>query len=413
MRYRGWFQRSKYPAVVVCPSDDGEILQTKWRAWIEREQWKRYVQNPNARHQAHGQWLTFHRLVFHCYIREAQVSMTNLTNLSISYAELSLPLPESRELWFARTAQDWKARYLESSADQEKRPAALGDLFHDIHILTRNRLRLDVQFSTSVFLYGFWALILEYRQLNSVHRPRSSANSLGGDPTLLLSSRYQELVRDLQSFHLIAAGWQDMSTREHLVLNLLMMNLHVPVDDLQLFLGKEGEDEARRIYPTLQQWAASSDGRSAAWCASQVLRYAKLFPVGHLKDFYAVAVHHASITLWMYGVVTRATRRHYVSSQETAERIYLDGSDSIAIQRFISFEQGRPAIKGPAPVPGSGQRSGSNEAPLHDPRTCMEISQDILRSNFAEGQEALPSMVENLCTLIKQLGNAAWAVGLG
>jgi hypothetical protein len=273
--------------------------------------------------------------------------------------------------------------------------------------LTANHGRLDVQFSISIFLHAFWALILEYRQLSSVHKSRSYANSLGGNPNLLLSSRHQELVKDLQSFHLIAAGWQDMSAREHLLLNLLMMNLHVSLEDIQLFLGKEGEDQARRIYPILQQWVASSEARSAVWCASQVLRYARHFPPGHLKDFYAVAVHHASIILWTYGVVTRANRRQYVSSQLGAEPIYLDSADSISIQRFIGFEQGRPLIKGPV------VRGTAAEASLHDPRACMDISQDTLRVNFTQTQEALPPIVENLIQLIKQLGNAAWAVGLG
>lgn len=333
--------------------------------------------------------------------------MTTLTNPCLSYSELTLPLPEARELWFANTAQEWKARYLERNIGHTKRPPSVGDLFHDVHLLTANHQRLDVQFSISIFLHGFWALILEYRQLSSVHKSRSYANSLGGNPNMLLSSRHQELVKDLQSFHLIAAGWQDMSAREHLLLNLLMMNLHVSLDDLQLFLGKEGEDQARRIYPILQQWVMSSEARSAAWCASQVLRYARFFPPGHLKDFYAVAVHHASITLWTYGVVTRANRRQYVSSQFGAEPIYLDSADSIAIQRFIGFEQGRPLIKGPV------VRGVAAEASLHDPRACMDISQDILRVNFTQAQESLPPIVENLIQLIKQLGNAAWAVGLG
>ncbi|KAG6028314.1 hypothetical protein E4U40_001086 [Claviceps sp. LM458 group G5] len=387
MRYRGKFQRASYPALNVDSADEGDVLQEKWRTWIEREQWK--------------------RLVFHCYLREAQASMTTLTNPCLSYAELTLPLPEARELWFANTAEEWKAQYLERTAGHTKRPPSIGDLFHDVHLLTENHARLDTQFSISIFLHGFWALILEYSQLSSVHKSRSYANSLGGDPNLLLSSRHQELVKDLQSFHLIAANWQDMSPREHLLLNLLMMNLHISIDDLQLFLGKEGEDQARRVYPLLQQWITTSEARSSVWCASQVLRYAGLFPPSHLKDFYAVAVHHASITIWTYGVVTRANRRQYVSSQWAVEPVYLDSADSNAIQRFIGLEQGRPLIKGPL------VRGRTQEASLHDPHACMSIAEDTLRVNFAQASEGMPSIVENLMRLIKQLGNAAWAVGLG
>lgn len=396
MRYRGRFQRAKYPMICVAPSDETEALEEKWKSWIEQEQWK--------------------RLVFHCYLREAQTSMTTLTNPCLSYSELRLPLPEARELWMAKTAQEWKTRYLERNAGQAKGPPSVGDLFHDVHLLTANHSRLDAQFSISILLHGFWALIWEYRQLSSLHKSRSYANSLGGNPDLLLSQRHAELVKDLQSLHLIAAGWQDMSAREHLLLHLLMMNLHVSIDDVQLFLGKEGEDEARGVYPSLQQWVSSTEARSAVWCASQVLRYAKLFPAGHLKDFYAVAVHHASVTLWVYGVVTRANRQRYVSTQRTAEPVYMDSADSIAIQRFIGLEHGRPVIRGPATAATASTAAaggGAQEASLHDPRACMETSQDILRANYPPALEGLPPIVENLVQLIKKLGHAAWAVGLG
>ncbi|KAM4054807.1 fungal specific transcription factor [Hirsutella rhossiliensis] len=398
MRYRGTFQRSKYPMTVMDPSDEGEVLKKKWKSWVEREQWK--------------------RLVFHCYVREAQTSMTTLTNLCISYSELSLPLPEARELWLAENAVQWKERYLERNAEQSKRAPSVGDLLHDVHLLTQNHSRLDVQYSISIFLHGFWALILEYRQLSSVHRTRSYANGRGGgNAILLLNSRHQELVKDLQSFQLMTAEWSEMSAREHLLLNLLMLNLHVSLDDMQLFSGKEGEDQARRIYPVLQQWAASGESRSAAWCAAQVLRHAKLFPPDHLTDFYAVAVHHAALALWTYGVVARANRRQPApATRFAAEPVFIDGSDPVATQRFVSLGQGRPLIRGPTPaaaVRGSGGVSApAAEASLLDPRACMEIAQDVLRSNFSRCQE-LPPIVENLCHVMRQLGNAAWAVGLG
>lgn len=43
MRYRGKFQRSKYPVTAVDVTDEGEVLEQKWKHWVEMEQWKRYV----------------------------------------------------------------------------------------------------------------------------------------------------------------------------------------------------------------------------------------------------------------------------------------------------------------------------------------------------------------------------------
>lgn len=331
--------------------------------------------------------------------------MTTLTNPNMSYSELSLPLPEASELWFAKSAVEWKALYLERNVEDNKQAPSVGDLFHDIHLLPANRHRLDVQLSVSVFLHGFWALILEYRSLSAVNRSRSYTSNMGGTANLLLNSRHAELVKDLQNLQMIMSEWRNVSAQEYMLLHVLLMNLHVSLDDLQLFAGKEGEDQARRMYPVLQQWSESPESRYALWNAGQILRYAKLFPHGHLKDFYAISVHHAALALWTHAVVSRASRRQPVPMQY--EPIYLDGSDTMALSRLISFGQGRPLIRGPA------TREGATEASADDPRMCMEVIQQILKANFTIGLEGLPPIVENLCQLIHQLGNAAWAVGLG
>ncbi|GAP83481.1 putative C6 and C2H2 transcription factor -like protein [Rosellinia necatrix] len=387
MRYRGRFQRSSYAMSTVSESDQGEALEEKWKRWYEAESWK--------------------RLAFHCYMRDSQASMTTLASPTMSYAELTLPLPESKELWFAKTALEWKEEYLKRFASQAKRPPCLGDLLRDIHLLSANRDRLDIQFAISIYLHAFWNLIFEWRQLSAVHRSSPFHNYQGSGPNLILNSRHQELCKALSSFQLVIADWQaSISAQEALLLNLVLMNLHVSLDDLQLFAGKEGEDQARRVYPVLQQWAESTEAWQALWHAGQILRQAKMFPPGHLKQFYAVGVHHAALALWTYGVVTKVTRNQS-SIPISQNAVYIDDPESTEVQRFIEFGQGRPTIRHPRCDNGR-----IVESALEDPRSCMDIAQEILRMNFNEGQEPPPPMVENLCLLIKQLGWAACAVGL-
>jgi hypothetical protein len=337
--------------------------------------------------------------------------MTQFCNPIMSYAELTLPLPCSKELWFARTKEEFKMRYLECRAGEGKRPPSLGDLLRDVNLLSQNHQRLDVQFAISIYLHGFWSLIWEYRQLNAVYRSTAHAPGFSRNPNILLESRHQELCKLLESFQLVTQDWHEMlSAQESMVLHLLLMNLHVSLDDLQLFSGKEGEEQARRIYPTLQRWSAGPAARRSLWHAGQILRQAKQFPPGHLKDFYAIAVAHGALCLWTYGVVTKSTRRGNLTKPLAYEIVYLDGDDSTQTQRYISFDQGRAVIRGPKK---RNQATLPTESSLEDPRSCMECAQAILRANFVDDHDAIPPISENLVHLLKQLGHAAWTVGLG
>lgn len=401
MRYRGKFQRSAYPHVMIDPSDEGEVLEEKWKTWHEMESWK--------------------RLVFHAYLRDSQVSMTQFCNPSMSYAELTLPLPCPKELWFARTADEFKARYLEIRVANGRNAPSFVDLLRDINLLSSNHHQLDMQFAISIYLHGFWSLIWEYRQFNSVFRTTDQSPALSNNPNVLLSSRHQELERILHNFQLVTFNWHEMlSAQETTVLHLLLMNLNVSLDDLQVFSGKDGEVPARRIYPTLQRWSSSPEARQALWHAGQILRQGKLFPTGHLKDFCAVAVHHAALCLWTHGVVSKASQ-HQSRQQHRplpGELVFLDdeGTPHVPpqVHRWLTFGHGHAAIRGPDGMARGAHGQQPVVALLSDPKGCMEVTQQVLRANFAAGKEEnLPPICDNIMGLLRQLGNAAYAVGLG
>ncbi|KAK4105849.1 hypothetical protein N658DRAFT_441475 [Parathielavia hyrcaniae] len=439
MRYRGKFSRPTYPDIAICPSDEGEVLEEKWKKWYQLESWK--------------------RLAFHAYVRDAQVSMTQLINPSMSYAELTLPLPCSKELWFARSAVEFKTRYLESSSTDRRAPS-LGDLFRDANTLHAAHRHLDLQFAVSIYLHGFWSLIWEYRQLASIHHSQASTTSTSTNTTtLLLASRCEDLLSQLTTFHNLItpnpARPYDfrIPPESHLLLHLLFLNLHLSLPDMHLFTGKEGEDQARRIYPALQRWAGaagSRDARRAMYHAAQVLRWAGLFLRGRLRAFWSVAVCHAALGVWTYGVVKGAAaadgvgggggatggvgvggyqqqQQHRRRQHQKQERhgqglhpvVYLDGEETAEVRAWVEYGQGRPAIRGLGPTTdtdadaGYGDGRGAAECLLDDPRACMEVAQDILRANFVGVWETLPPLSENIVVVLKQLEKAARGVGMG
>jgi hypothetical protein len=453
MRYRGKFSRSAYPDIVIHPSDEGEVLEEKWKKWYQLESWKRYADRFHERDEADTS-----RLAFHAYLRDAQISMTQLNNPSMSYAEMTLPLPCSKELWFARTAEEFKARYLESSAS--KRPPSLGDLFRDINALTANHDHIDLQFAIAIYLHGLWSLVWEYRQIASIHtHSPASPSTTPSSASVLLSSRRDDLLHQLTTFHTVITQHAQTSKTEilpesHLLLHVLFLNLHVSLPGLHIFTGKEGEDQARRVYPALQRWAASKDARQAMWHAAQAFRWARVFSRGRLRAFWGVGICHAALVVWTYGVVNRAgaetagrhqmqVAQHQVPQQvhqvqqhqgyqhqaqqhqqqhgqtqgaqqhRQAGMVYLDGEDTPEVRAWVEYGQGRPAIHGLGHAPSGGDGGRGRECLLEDPPACMEVAQEILRANFVGVWESLPAMSEKSIVLLKQLEKAARAVGMG
>jgi hypothetical protein len=355
--------------------------------------------------------------------------MTQFTNPFTSYAELTLPLPCSRDLWFARNAEEFKTRYLAAGMGDDQRLPSLCDLLQDVNLLSAVYQRLDLRFCVSIFLHAFWSLIWEYRQLNSVHRPIVHMPSFASNTMhQLLDSRHQELCKQLQAFEHVMRNWQhtqhhhpripSLSAQESMVLHLLWMNLHVSLSDLQLFSGKEGEDQAKRVYPALQRWVTTAEARRALWHAGQVLRWGRMCAPGHLKDFYAVAVHHAALCLWTYGIVMRASRvvpgagaGAGAPVEYRGATVFLDGEESPASEAWLNFGQGVPAIQNLASCSASGGAPPRvAECVLEDPRACMEVAQGILSANFVGVWGGLPSLSENIISVLKQLEDAAWVV---
>lgn len=320
--------------------------------------------------------------------------------------------------------------YLERNSNPENQPPtqppSLGDLLRDISVLANEHHRIDLQYTISIFLHGLSAMIREWHQMATVFRGTTYSHTMVSNPNLLLDSRRDVLVQTLEQLQHNTLQ-QTFSAQENVLLNLLLMHLHVSLENLELFAGKQGDEQSKKIIPTLQHWAQNAESKRAIWHAGQILRWAREFPTGHLKDFYAVAVHHAALALWTWGIMTWTLKQngqipHGFSQND--EVIYLDMVDSAQMQpqvrQFIEFGTGRPAIRrlkkaagrqGAAGPSGSGNGGTFTTSFVEEPGTCMHVVEDIFRANYLEGHTA--PLVENLCHLVKQLGNAAGLVGRG
>ncbi|KAI5849170.1 hypothetical protein BZA05DRAFT_84516 [Tricharina praecox] len=387
LRRAGKFKRAQYPPVMLHPGDNGEILDSRWKQWIEQQH---YI-----------------RLVFQLFQHDCQASMAYLVNIIISYAELSLPLPESRQLFFAATAQDWKALYLSTPGNPNIRTPSFTDSIHDFPDLNIpqnfNSGRIDLELTELNTLFGLWGQLWDYRQRQSIRRTAERPTSPQPDQLNknLLSPRYQ-------------------SPHCRFLLELLGMTLYVSLEDLQAFAGKEDEEESMRAYPIVQGWIQGPESRLAVWHAGQLLREARTFGPGGLREFWAVGVYHAAITLWAYGVLLKlpapqmmdsgmthssgssnsasATPEAHLAGGSDEDVVYIDGVDTQAAGRFIDYNRGRPMICG-----------FTGEVDVRSPGRVMKAVAELLRRNHAVTSEETtpPPLVENLVELMEELGEAA------
>ena len=280
---------------------------------------------------------------------------------------------------------------------------------HDLNPLPKHQSLIDVPYSSSIILHAIWSLIAEYRGLEFVLKlPAQERHWNGG---LISSSWHQELSQLLEHFSITVnecAG--GVGLEQMLIKELFMMNLHVSFEELQLFAGKEGSEEAQRVYPLLKTWFENRKARQAVWHAGQVIRAAVALPPNQVRDFIAVALYHASLAVWVYGMVSLGSSRsrrnlaiNSMNKSSSDEVVYLDGEDTPEARRFIAISRGTPAIHGLSAQ--TDDRQG-DAARLDNPKMVMEVVIAILTRNSAGAP-----LIENLAQLVRDLGNAARIIG--
>ena len=371
-RRAGLFRRGTYERIVPYPDDQGDILQTKWRQWVKQESRKRFA--------------------LHLFRHDLEASVSLLSSPLISYAELYLPLPESEKLWHAPTAEQWKALYIQAnSAPRYNRQPSLVDCIQDLDILAVKDIYVDQRQASMAVLGAAWRMIWEYRQLDSTMK---DINNQWSNGNLLMGSRHSELTKLLQCFRVSSVE----DAKVTLILELLLMHLHMSLDDVQLFAGVEGEEEARRVYPSLVQWTRTNTARQALCHAGRVIQAARNLRQGLICDFAAIAVYQASLAFWCYGIITRATEpSSMLNSHITA---WLDGGDDHGVQRWINTGNGNAAIHGL-----TGQPLAEGPALVGNPDEIVLSLVVLMRRNHNEVQS--PPLVENLINIMEGLRKAA------
>lgn len=312
----------------------------------------------------------------------------------ISYADLELPLPAARQLWEAKTATEWKELY---SAITPDRAPSLADLLRDMSQLSVCQDRIDTQLAALVLLHGLSALINEYHRLKFI-----STSSSKHWHALVTNSRQQELDQALQHFRMVCSELRVQCRPEiTLACEVVSMLLHMSLEELQLFAGKEDKQEARRVYHSALEWITSPDSRRSIWHAGQTVRAARLMAPGSLTGFLAIGVYYASLAFWSYGVVSRAKNAQLTGSpaplSDQGPTVFLDADEVADVSKFVTLGCGLPALQGPG-----------GPTFLADPGMTMQVVQGVLRP---DDSERTPPLVQSLAQLMGDLGHCVYSGG--
>jgi hypothetical protein len=373
------FRRYKYPFPAVSPADEGEELERKWRAWIESEQWK--------------------RLVHHTSIGDAMNSLLFLAPTLISYSEIVLPIPDSQELWSLTNAKDWKKLYLLQLPTSIDRLPSLHDCMIDISYVSTYGHLLNDRFMIMGIIGNIWRKVWEYRQDCTLYKEqRQKSASL-----LTKENEIHQLIRNIRF-------GEDLTKPNNitslLFLEIVTVHVHMSLDDVQLFTGLEGVEEARRIYPELVNWSQTPSSRQAIWHAGQVLRIAKNGPKSTLNAIGAVAVYHSALAFWTYGLMLRDPAHSARNSATYNHRyIWLDELETDEKHQFIEHATGQPVIRGLHDA--NNPQASPPPATLDQPARVLDVIIHVFRENWNVPGVAMPVLVENLIKLMTGLRAAA------
>ncbi|KAE9377617.1 hypothetical protein N431DRAFT_478819 [Stipitochalara longipes BDJ] len=407
------FERYTHLPVEINPGDSADAIEVLWRDWLEKESRK--------------------RLAIQAFLHDSRVSLALLRNPLISYSRMNVLLPSSRDIWLAPDSQTWANMIMTGTASVALRPPLLVDVFANIDLLEGLDSQADIYLCYLAALHATAAQVWDYKQHSTFAKRYNRTTEDSVD--LLNSALQKHLYKTLTKLRSKCHSCGQDSPEARLLAEFLMMFLHVSLDDVQRFAGKEGECGARDIVPAMREWCSSKDARIAIWHAGQVLRAAKSFKCTKLRGFHAVAVYFSALTLWVYGLIISDSDRKsgfdtstqngiMYSEQERRDRnrlpnfsthpnpllesasVVLDGDDGPEIRSFIMFNQGQPGLRNnERPSAPDDDRLYTGEFyGLRRAKGVMVNAAAIIQMNYPKHSACLPPMVGNLLELMKKLG---------
>ncbi|KAL3467681.1 hypothetical protein BJX64DRAFT_273736 [Aspergillus heterothallicus] len=383
LRRAGAFDRSFYSqATFIERLYNGDSLENVWYEWIRQESLK--------------------RLAYHLFEHDVEAAAAMNRPPLTSYTEYTLPFPSSRELWLAPTATEWKQLWETKYSNDPPSTLSLREVLADPSIVKHLPVNIDEGVVNSALLHGLMSQVWEFRQQALLMD--SSPSATRAVTRLWLQSRQEDLLNTVGAARQAMPNAPAIAT---LLSEFSMMYLHINLDSVQRFAGQFGESEARQEYPRLRDWSLTKEARIAVWHAGQVLRVARLVPPFQLRGFDSLALYHAILVLWVFGLLRCGERQREdilgPSSEQADLFVTVDGPETDITKSFINRDIGLPSLT--LEDTGVDGKTDIVFCPLRSPRLVMDVGRQVFDSNFPGVTDNFPPLVDNLRNLIRDLGN--------
>lgn len=317
----------------------------------------------------------------------------------ISFTELEFDLPVSRDLWLAESAVKWRDIYL--GKQWMKLPTFIEavqnpELLHPVAGL------IDEKVCAMVILGGNWGQIWRLMEAKKFYPSNKAVYRLS------MMAEQEELYRGLVVGSSSVSSLCNNEPAVVLCGELFLMVSHVSPENIQRFAGKFGAEDSAKAFETFRNWFQTSESRLAIWHAGQVLRAAKHLLPTQLKDFYAVAVYYASLTLWIYGIMLLAKHGNQAkafnnrltdNTSDTSAQIFLNEPETMYTSRFCAGNQGEPGLT------IVDDKHMVHFLPLTSTARVLEFARSIYKGNFPHMDEELPPLLESLGNLMNDLSS--------
>ncbi|KAK4071844.1 transcriptional regulator family: Fungal Specific TF and C2H2 zinc finger [Trichoderma harzianum] len=352
------FRKESYeaPETYLCMSELS--LDQQWACWIAKESMK--------------------RLAYFAMTLDASMTLARKMPPVFSYAEMSIPLPASMDLWAATTCQEWQKILLQRDNLRLTQPPPLSRILRHPYAVGEHFDMVDTQFTIHIFLSGFWALVLEYQQLSSLSKD-------AGMHDFVLNSRHSELVSTLEQFKAEVKARSILCPQMEILRELFCLHLHVSFDKVASYAGRGSEEDTRSAVPYVQRWFDNPKARDSLWHAGQVFNAAKKHAKKHLADMGVVALYHAAVVLWVWALLRKTQQPH---DEVALPQVAIDGDDNLALFKLHNGWRGQLVLT---------ERAGQL-IPLTEPALVTDLARDIILSNW--GHEPVPiTTQEVLCIM--------------